>query len=290
MSKQISFDVENAKELQVSLGEFYKTLWQEWKMLEVQWGNLKQVWKDGQFEKFEPLFNQLFHTYIQAIEECEAYCEFLRQQIQMAENRKVKLEEIDSKIHAGMQPFIPLVGGETIKPVRDATQLNYIFRPLTLHIQDQNLSDSYSLGNGINTKTPIPKKNKAFIRHLLSQIVPAKTLVSIVIVLPAVVSLIGSGDISCQTLKELSGYRYNCPISQVNEQNSLNSCLKPYLDSHLPETDQYKLLPGLVRLMPLNEQLSEAYTQDKEKRQREIEESMRFSNPESQWESPYPNS
>ncbi len=98
MVKQTSFDLEDAKNLLSQLTQFYRTLWQEWSHVSTQWNNLKETWRDEQFNQFEPLFEQLSSTYKDEIEECESYIVFLKQQIEIADKRRVKLGDIVTKV------------------------------------------------------------------------------------------------------------------------------------------------------------------------------------------------
>jgi hypothetical protein len=131
VAKQTSFDLEDAKALQDRLGELYQT-WHEWQKVESQWANLKSVWRDEQFDKFEPLFEKLSTTYDNAMEECHQYRGFLAQQIQIAEERRFKLGELFDKGITAMQAGVSLLGTNTT-PVQNP--LNSVQQPTSSYVQ-----------------------------------------------------------------------------------------------------------------------------------------------------------
>jgi hypothetical protein len=213
MSPQTSFDVQDAKALQTSLGEFYKTLWQEWAVVSSQWENLKQGWKDQQFDQFEPKFIKLSQTYDQVVQECEAYRGFLAQQVQIAESRKFKLGELVNDVITVAQLGASILGLGNVALASTSTQVDRAIHPLT---------------------------------------------------------------------------------SQVQEQTPLNSCLldeQPNASSAAAQP--YERLPGIARVMPLDEQLGEAYAQareeEKKERQRQVNASLGVSNQGSQSGPPDPD-
>lgn len=89
--QQTSFSSEDAEVLLNQIQQFYETLRQEWSRVLNQWGNLKLTWRDEQFYKFEPLFEDFAANYGAIEKECEEYMAFLQEQIQIAEQRKSKL-------------------------------------------------------------------------------------------------------------------------------------------------------------------------------------------------------
>ena len=91
MAKQTSFLLEDAEILLQQLQQFHDTLQREWSRVSNQWSNLKSVWQDEQFDKFEPLFEQLSFTHLNADRECEGYKFFLNEQIQIAQERQARL-------------------------------------------------------------------------------------------------------------------------------------------------------------------------------------------------------
>jgi hypothetical protein len=96
MSGQISFETDNAKELLNELQKFEDAVSSDWRQVLNRWSSLKSVWKDQQFDKFEPLFENLSNTYTQVEQECEEYIDFLKHQIDIAETRKSKMGALDS--------------------------------------------------------------------------------------------------------------------------------------------------------------------------------------------------
>jgi uncharacterized protein YukE len=91
MAKQTSFVLEDAETLLKQLQQFHETLQQEWSRVSNQWANLKSVWRDEQFDRFQPLFEQLSSTYQNADRECEGYIIFLHEQIQIAQEKQSRL-------------------------------------------------------------------------------------------------------------------------------------------------------------------------------------------------------
>jgi hypothetical protein len=91
MAKQTSFVLEDAETLLRQLQQFHETLQDEWGRVSTQWTNLQSVWRDEQFDKFEPLFEQLSSTYQNADRDCEGYTTFLNEQIQIAREKQARL-------------------------------------------------------------------------------------------------------------------------------------------------------------------------------------------------------
>jgi hypothetical protein len=110
MVKPTSFNLEDAECLLRQLNQFRVTLQQEWGKVATQWDNLKLTWHDQQFDKFEPLFEKLSSTYQHEIDDCEKYMVFLVQQIQTAEQSKVKLGDVVEKIVTGVQTVQGIIG------------------------------------------------------------------------------------------------------------------------------------------------------------------------------------
>jgi hypothetical protein len=88
---QTTFDSEDAEVLLNQLRGFQDTLRQEWSRVLNQWGNLKYVWRDQQFDKFEPLFEKFSATYDDAERECGKYIAFIEEQMRINEERKQQL-------------------------------------------------------------------------------------------------------------------------------------------------------------------------------------------------------
>ena len=91
MSRQTSFDLEDAETLLKQLQRFHETIRQDWSKVLSQWANLRSVWHDQQFDKFEPLFEKLTTTYSDSERECEEYIAFMQDQIRIAEDRRAKM-------------------------------------------------------------------------------------------------------------------------------------------------------------------------------------------------------
>lgn len=102
MVQPTSFNLEDAECLLKQLNQFRVTLQQQWGKVATQWENLKSTWHDQQFDQFEPLFEKLSSTYQDEIDDCEKYMSFLLQQINIAQQRKVKLGDVAEKIVTGV--------------------------------------------------------------------------------------------------------------------------------------------------------------------------------------------
>ncbi|MDJ0648105.1 MAG: hypothetical protein QNJ60_05305 [Xenococcaceae cyanobacterium MO_188.B19] len=85
MSRQTSFEIEDAEDFLNQLQEFQKSLEQEWREVLNQWDNLRSTWQDDQYYQFEPLFEDLSATYRRAEEDLEQNIAVIDRQIKIAE-------------------------------------------------------------------------------------------------------------------------------------------------------------------------------------------------------------
>jgi rRNA processing protein Gar1 len=85
MSRQTSFEIEDAEEFLNELQEFQKSLEQEWCEVLNQWENLRATWQDDQYYKFETLFEELSATYKRAEEDFKKNLAFVSRQIRITE-------------------------------------------------------------------------------------------------------------------------------------------------------------------------------------------------------------
>jgi GNAT superfamily N-acetyltransferase len=91
---QTSFNSEDAEALLSRLTELDLTICQEWQAVENQWSNLQSVWRDRQYDNFEPIFEELTQTYRIAMQDYNEYRLFIMQQIDIAEKRKTSLQTL----------------------------------------------------------------------------------------------------------------------------------------------------------------------------------------------------
>lgn len=96
VGQQSSFELQDAQKLHQSLLQFKETLTDEWSQVLNQWENLKSVWHDEQFARFEPLFDALKETYRLAEDDCEGYTSFIDKQIQTVQAKNSRLGELNS--------------------------------------------------------------------------------------------------------------------------------------------------------------------------------------------------
>jgi len=95
VGQQSSFDLQDAQKLHQSLLQFKETLTDEWSQVLNQWENLKSVWHDEQFARFEPLFDALKETYCVVEDDCEGYIFKVDKQIQAVPSNS-RLGELNS--------------------------------------------------------------------------------------------------------------------------------------------------------------------------------------------------
>ena len=85
MSRQTSFEIEDAEDFSNQLQEFQKSLEQEWCEVLNQWENLRSTWRDDQYYQFESLFEDLLSTYTRAEKDFEKNIAVVERQIGIAE-------------------------------------------------------------------------------------------------------------------------------------------------------------------------------------------------------------
>lgn len=94
MSEQVGLNVEHMVALQNQMQQFHQAVGQEWSQTMNQWSNLQSVWRDQQYEKFAPLMEQFASTYSNVDQACEQFTAFIQQQIQIAEDRKSRMGQL----------------------------------------------------------------------------------------------------------------------------------------------------------------------------------------------------
>ena len=83
MSRQTSFEIEDAEDFLNQLEQFQESLEQEWKEVSNQWENLRSTWQDDQYYQFESLFEDLSSTYIRIEKDFEKNVAVVRFQIRI---------------------------------------------------------------------------------------------------------------------------------------------------------------------------------------------------------------
>jgi transposase len=86
MSNGISgISIEDTQRLLEQLQRFHETIGGDWKSVMSQWQNLQDCWRDRQYDRFEPYFEQLCQTYDLSERQCEEYIRFLEERIHRSE-------------------------------------------------------------------------------------------------------------------------------------------------------------------------------------------------------------
>jgi hypothetical protein len=85
MSNIKSINLEDASSLIRQIQRFQEVVGSDWKSVVNQWRNLQDCWRDRQYDRFEPIFEQLCSTYELCERQCEEYTEFLESRIRDSE-------------------------------------------------------------------------------------------------------------------------------------------------------------------------------------------------------------
>jgi hypothetical protein len=91
MAKQTSSNLEDMTALLNQLQNFQASSQAEWNQVLNQWGNLEAVWRDQQFDRFEPLFDDLKATYREVADDCDRYNTFMNEQIAVLQDKQARL-------------------------------------------------------------------------------------------------------------------------------------------------------------------------------------------------------
>ncbi len=91
MAKQTSSSLEDMTALLSQLQNFQESSQAEWNQVLSQWSNLEAVWRDQQFDKFEPLFDDLKATYREVADDCDRYNAFMNEQITLLQDKQARL-------------------------------------------------------------------------------------------------------------------------------------------------------------------------------------------------------
>jgi hypothetical protein len=91
MAEQTSSSLEDMMALLNELKNFEENSQTEWSQVLNQWANLRAVWKDQQFDRFEPLFENLTSTYKTVGINCETFNQFMNEQVKILEEKQSRL-------------------------------------------------------------------------------------------------------------------------------------------------------------------------------------------------------
>jgi hypothetical protein len=91
MAKQTSSNLEDMTALLSQLQNFQTSSQIEWSQVLSQWSNLEAVWQDVQYDRFEPLFEDLKATYREVANDCDRYNIFLNEQIRILADIQARL-------------------------------------------------------------------------------------------------------------------------------------------------------------------------------------------------------
>lgn len=91
MAKQTSSSLEDMTALLSQLQNFQESSQAEWNQVLSQWSNLEAVWRDQQFDRFEPLFDDLKATYREVADDCDRYNTFMNEQIAILQDKQARL-------------------------------------------------------------------------------------------------------------------------------------------------------------------------------------------------------
>jgi hypothetical protein len=91
MAEQTSSSLEDMMALLNELKNFEENSQAEWSQVLNQWANLRSVWKDQQFDRFEPLFEDLASTYKTVGINCETFNQFMNEQVKILEEKQSRL-------------------------------------------------------------------------------------------------------------------------------------------------------------------------------------------------------
>ena len=91
MAKQTSSSLEDMTALLSQLQNFQESSQAEWNQVLSQWSNLEAVWRDQQFDRFEPLFDDLKATYREVANDCDRYNTFMNEQIAILQDKQAHL-------------------------------------------------------------------------------------------------------------------------------------------------------------------------------------------------------
>jgi len=90
-SRMAGISIEDTEALLRQLQRFQEMIGCDWRSVISQWQNLQNCWQDPQYDRFEPFFEQLCHTYEQCEQQCVEYTQFLEERIRGSEDAAATL-------------------------------------------------------------------------------------------------------------------------------------------------------------------------------------------------------
>lgn len=91
---ETAFNIEHAENLSNSIKKTHEILKTDWSSVRSQWGELKSIWDDNQFDKFEQLIESLDATYQIVENGCEKHAQQIDEQIRIAQALNQKLNRL----------------------------------------------------------------------------------------------------------------------------------------------------------------------------------------------------
>jgi hypothetical protein len=88
--------VEHAENLNSGLQNFRTILKEDWSSVNSAWQELKAVWSDKQYDKFEDFFSDLISHYQLIDRQCDTHIQFISDRIDTA----IKTRDISAKLDA----------------------------------------------------------------------------------------------------------------------------------------------------------------------------------------------
>jgi archaellum component FlaC len=81
----VGINIDHTRALLQAIQHFQEVVDDDWKRVVGQWQDLKDCWRDSQYDRFEPSFEQLCNAYNLCARQCEQYVEFLENRIHASE-------------------------------------------------------------------------------------------------------------------------------------------------------------------------------------------------------------
>jgi uncharacterized protein Yka (UPF0111/DUF47 family) len=91
MSDKVASSLEDMESLLSQIKNFEENSQMEWNQVLNKWADLRSVWRDQQFDKFEPLFENLAATYKNVEVSCDTFNQFMNEQVRILEDKQSRL-------------------------------------------------------------------------------------------------------------------------------------------------------------------------------------------------------
>jgi hypothetical protein len=115
------FSTEEVQELQKQVSRLTVNLDEDWNEVRIKWENLKSCWCDHQYERFEPVFEQLSQQYQQSQDECRDYLLYLKKKIDELQKIPTVGDRIETAFTEGVM-LVMSVGSLIGSPPTDIAQ------------------------------------------------------------------------------------------------------------------------------------------------------------------------